>query len=184
MNVDSYSDCIDDFLHRLPSGSKILDIACGPGNIANYILGKRPDLNWTGVDGAESMVKLARQLNPQATFQVIDCRDMKIKSNAFQAIICSFILPYLNKQEAKKLIIKIVDGLVTDGLLYISTTLSPGRKAHSSNTARIQPEYHSEQDILTWFSNTSFKVIKKVYYKNEITADKELVIIAIKKSRM
>ena len=36
-----------------PQHTRLLDIACGPGNIASYLSKKRPDLQVTGVDLSE-----------------------------------------------------------------------------------------------------------------------------------
>ena len=54
MDVSQYADTLDVFCNGLPASAKVLDIACGPGNIAKYLLNKHPDMQLTGIDLARS----------------------------------------------------------------------------------------------------------------------------------
>src|SRR5690348_13660474 len=74
MNVDSYQESLDYLLSNLSPTDSILDLACGPGNILNYLFKKNSNLTLKGVDLSDEMIKLAIQNVPNAKFEVSDCR--------------------------------------------------------------------------------------------------------------
>ena len=71
MNLDLYHASFDLFCSKIPNeNAKILEIACGPGNITQYLLEKRPDFKILGIDLAPRMLDLARINNPSAVFNL------------------------------------------------------------------------------------------------------------------
>src|SRR5690606_38021251 len=77
MDMALYNNTYDAFcsLIRNPN-PRIFEIGCGPGNITRYLLSKRPDFKIEAIDIAPKMIKLAKTNNPQATFRVMDCREI------------------------------------------------------------------------------------------------------------
>lgn len=122
MDVSLYRDSLDFFCENLPATQpKVLELACGPGNVTRYLLDKRPDLEVIGSDLSENMITLAKRNNPEASFVILDCRAIGGLNKKFDAVMCSFCLPYLDKNEVKKLIADIFKVLNPAGILYIST---------------------------------------------------------------
>src|SRR6185295_3669822 len=77
MDVNLYAGSFDFFCDAAKKqNAKILEIACGPGNITSYLLNKRPDFKILGIDLAPNMIALAKINNPKADFQLMDCRDI------------------------------------------------------------------------------------------------------------
>lgn len=74
MPFDLYDDTFNDLLNKLPLNSTVLELGCGPGNVIRYFLNKRPDLMLTGIDLAPAMLKRAKEINPEAMFQLMDIR--------------------------------------------------------------------------------------------------------------
>ena len=66
---------IDSFLETI-FGNKILDLGCGPGVLSKYL----SDLgyNVTGVDFAEQMISIAKELAPNANFIVSDIANLEL----------------------------------------------------------------------------------------------------------
>lgn len=120
MGLDLYNDTYDAFCQRIPPNSKVLEIGCGPGNITKYILDKRPDFELLAIDVASNMIDLAKKNNPKADFKVMDCREIDTISEKFDAIMCGFCLPYLSKEDCKKLIVDSSNLLNKDGQIYLS----------------------------------------------------------------
>lgn len=105
MDFPLYNDTYDLFCSYIPQGNaRILDIACGPGNIIKYLLAKRPEFRITGIDLALKMLELATQNNPSAEFFQMDCRDINTLGRKFDAVSCGFCTPYLSKKEVQELI--------------------------------------------------------------------------------
>jgi ubiquinone/menaquinone biosynthesis C-methylase UbiE len=122
MDVSLYHDSFDVFCsHIKKEKASVLELACGPGNITQYLLKKRPDLNILGTDLAPNMIELATINNPQASFQLLDSRAIASLNKTYDAIMCGFCLPYLSKEEAIQLIAEAAKVLANDGVIYIST---------------------------------------------------------------
>src|SRR5690349_18694421 len=77
MDVSMYHDTLDAFCNSIPKhNAQILEIACGPGNITQYLLQQRPGFNILGTDLAPNMLELARANNPEAKFKEMDGRNI------------------------------------------------------------------------------------------------------------
>lgn len=122
MDVSLYHDSFDAFCNLIKKeNANVLELACGPGNITQYLLKKRADLNILATDLAPNMIELAKINNPQANFQLLDSRNIISLDKSYDAIMCGFCLPYLSKEEAIQLIADASKILTEDGVIYIST---------------------------------------------------------------
>jgi SAM-dependent methyltransferase len=189
MDVSMYADTFLLFCSLLPNGAHVLELACGPGNITKYLLALRPDLNFTCTDIAPKMIQLAKQNCPQATFQLLDCRDLDTLDTSYDAILCGFCLPYLNKQEALNLIHDACNKLNADGVLYISTMEDDYEKSgvrESSYGDKVLMYYHEGDYLRAAFEGAGFSV-NQIVRKETISADGtktiDLVMIGRKTSR-
>ena len=121
MDLDLYDESYALLARQLPPQARVLDAACGPGNVARRLLAWRPDLQLLGVDLAPRMVELARAAVPGARFEVGDCRQPPGDPASWDAIVCAFGLPYLNPADAQAFIAKAARLLRPGGWLYVST---------------------------------------------------------------
>ena len=121
MDLDLYNGTYDLVCGAVTKpGAAILDIGCGPGNISRYLLTKRPDFRIHGIDVAPNMVALARENNPAARFDVMDCREIDRLESRYDGIVCGFCLPYLSPSDCRKLFSDAYGLLHENGLLYLS----------------------------------------------------------------
>ena len=172
MNLDLYNETYDMFCDMVKvKAPKILEIGTGPGNITQYLLKKHPDFNITGIDLAENMVALAKQSAPKANFRVMDCRDISTLNHKFDAIMCGFCMPFLNKTECYKLIYDCAQLLNTGGILYISTMeeddahTSGFETTSFSGDKRIFFNYHKQTDLRQSLINNGFEIISATTQK-------------------
>ena len=121
MDMDLYNDTYDLFCHLIKKRDpRILEIACGPGNITQYIHLKRPDFEIVATDAAPSMIGLTRKQVPSASCLVLDCREITSLAGHFEGILCGFCIPYLAKEDVLKLMHDAVFLLHAEGIFYIS----------------------------------------------------------------
>lgn len=121
-DLDIYYPAYDLLLKYIQNPSAhILDIGCGPGLLAKYLLTKFPTLKITGIDGSANMIELAKKNNPSGDFQVMDCRKIDALSQQFDVIICAFITPYISTEECHGLIANCSKLLKKSGIFYWST---------------------------------------------------------------
>ncbi|WP_303309825.1 trans-aconitate 2-methyltransferase [Hymenobacter sp. BT730] len=164
MRQDQYHASFDAFCCRVAKPNPaILEIACGPGNITQYLLAQRPDFRLLGIDLAPNMLALARQNNPIAEFQLLDGRNIRQLGQQYDAIMCGFFLPYLSKEEAIKLIQDAAMLLTEDGTLYISTMEDEYSKSglqYSSSGEPLYMYFHQADYLLAALTENGFRNIE------------------------
>ena len=116
-----YRHAFEVFAGILVDHQHILDVGCGPGNVAKYLVDLNPTLRITGVDFAPEMIALAKEKVPSAIFETQDMRTIKFPGDHFDAIVASFCLPFLFNDEASVFIEKLSAMLKPGGNLYLST---------------------------------------------------------------
>ncbi len=67
-------------------GERVLDIACGPGNLAAVLVAGGADL--VGIDLAEGMLELARRDVAGARFLLMDGEHLEFPDASFEAAVC------------------------------------------------------------------------------------------------
>lgn len=184
-----YIEALDFFLSQLPkSDSKILDLACGPGSTAKHLLSKNSDLNIFGIDLAENMIKMAKELCGAAQFMQLDCRDFKSLGKTFDGIICSFTFPYLNKKDVSQLIQDVSESLNETGIVYISTMegkyeTSGYRPSSSGKGPEAFIHYYSKEFLINELNRLGLECIYeqlKDYPEDNPSATKDLILVAKK----
>ena len=185
MDVDLYRDTFNLFCNSITKPN-VLDIGCGPGNIAKYLLEKRPDLNILGIDLAPNMVSLAKKNNPRAVFQLMDVRDIGSLGKKYEGIMCGFCLPYLSNVEVVQLISDVSKLLIRGGPFYLSTMEDEDSRSGfetSSLGDKLYVYYHHADDILKALKNYGFDITdlqRRSQSKSDGTKMTDIIIIAVK----
>jgi predicted TPR repeat methyltransferase len=187
MDISLYSESFDLFCNAIQKkNAHVLEIACGPGNITKYLFSKRPDFVILGIDLADKMIELARINNPQATFQLMDCRDIHLIEKKFDAIMCGFGLPYLSKEEAIQFIVNASNLMEANGLLYISTMEDDYHQSGfrtGSTGDQMYLHFHQADYLTETLEKNNFKIIdlqRKKYAIQDGTETNDLLILAEK----
>ncbi len=178
MDVSLYHDSFDVFCSQIKKNASVLELACGPGNVTQYLLKKRPDLNILGTDLAPNMIELAKINNPQANFQLLDSRKIISLNKTYDAIMCGFCLPYLSKEEAIQLISDAAKVLTNNGVIYISTMEDDYSKSDfkkGSSGDEIYMHFHEEDYLVEALKTNEFKNID-IKRQNYPTTDGSIVI--------
>lgn len=79
------------------AGSRVLDVATGPGYVAAAALARGAEAR--GIDVAEEMVELARRLNPEATFVQGDAEQLPFEGGTFDAAVANFAILHVGRPE-------------------------------------------------------------------------------------
>ena len=171
--------------HMEPIHKNVLDVACGFGKITNYLLNHNPKLSVLGVDAAENMVALAKQNNPNASFKVMDCREINNLQQDFNVIIFGFCFPYLTKEDVLKLIKDAATMLHPNGLLYISTMIGDYEKdsrvtSSSDGKNSMFIHYHEPAYLIEALETQEFKILENYTKLYQEGGDTDLFLIAKK----
>jgi len=127
-------------LPRLPAGAHILDLGCGPGNLARALWEKGYQV--TGIDASAEMVHEAREVAPNATFFQQDMRAF-YREDTFHAAIALFATMnhLLTKEDLRQVLDNVKRSLVPGGW-FIFDFNTPGglQKRWQGVEAVVEPE--------------------------------------------
>ena len=187
MDVGLYGDTFDFFCDQIDvPNAQILEIACGPGNITQYLLRKRPDFDLLGIDLAPNMIALAQTNNPQAQFKLMDCRKIGHIDQRFDGVMCGFCLPYLTKEETAQLIADVSKLLKPNGLLYLSTMEDDYSKSglrKGSSGDEVYMHFYLAADLTPMLQENHLKILslaRKDFPTTDGTKVVDLIMIAQK----
>jgi len=83
-------------------GERVLDLACGTGELVRRILEKEPGAKLVGVDLAPGMVERARaKLDDQSNVQLeqVDAHDLPFADTSFDVVVCANTFHYFSHPE-------------------------------------------------------------------------------------
>ena len=186
MSVEKYHDALDLFCTNLSKqNARILELACGPGNMTKYLLSRLPDLQVLATDLSPAMLEIAQKNNPKASVQILDCRAIRDLEESFDAIVCGFGLPYLSKEESIQLIRDMVDMLHDDGMVYISFMEgeygnSGYKYASDGSGAGLFTYYHEEGYLKDVFLKCGMEMldVSRVKYSDRSGEVVDLIMVA------
>jgi len=187
MNFELHNDGFDIFCEMIETkNASVLEIGCGPGNITKYLLNKRPDFKLLGIDIAPNMIKLAKKNNPSAKFKEMDCKLISNIDLKFDAILCGFTLPYLNKEEVLQLIEDASVLLKSNGVLYLSTMEDSYKKSNylassSNKNTGLFTYYHEVEYLSEFLQKNNFKITNTIRKDYPEPKDESIDLIVIAK---
>ena len=163
--MPDYSASFDAFCEAIKKKNpKIVELACGPGNITGYLLRRRPDFEILATDLAENMLALGEKNVPKAKFSKLDSRELASLNLKFDGIFCGFGLPYFSQKEVVQLIKDAAKCLNEDGVLYLSTMEDDYSKSGAKGPSSGGPDitytyYHMGDFIVENLIKSGFEII-------------------------
>jgi len=184
-HLDIYDSYLEKFAKQIESeGARVLDVACGPGNVSAYLAKARPDLKLVGVDLAEGMVKQARRRVPSAEFLVKDCRHLGELNGEFDASAFAFGLSYLTDADANQFFASLNATLTDSAVLYLSTITgeqSCSGFETSNGGDRVYLEYRSVDKVFSMVERAGYRIDFMELIaspKNASKSTEDLILIA------
>lgn len=145
---------------RMPAGApRLLDLACGPGNVAAFVRHCRPDADILCVDQSAAMLATARERLPGIRTHQADCRDLSALTPGFDALAFCFGLSYFSDDDARQVLAELARLLRAGGHLLLSTiTGDPANSGVqlSSSGDRVHMFYRPPETIARWLEAAGF----------------------------
>ena len=152
-------------LGEIPSGSSILDIACGTGILTFRLAGLVPEGKVVGVDFSPEMIKQAQAKLPEeesnVTFVEGNAEDLPFPDNSFDYVTCSFAFHHFPNPE--KAVREMHRVLKNGGQAYLIDPYKsiPGGYIidWSYRTFKNEKLYYSVKELQALFQECGFKEI-------------------------
>ncbi len=117
-NFSTEKKYLDLLKNYLRPGDEILDVGCGHGFLASYLLEQQ--FKVTGIDASEKLLAIAQKNNPSMTCLYGDIRNIEINKK-YDAIVEWWCLFHLNKQDQILMFKRFSDWLKPNGILEFTT---------------------------------------------------------------
>lgn len=104
--------------------ANVLDVGCGSGHLLAGLKDLYPAAGMTGVDFSAESIKLARQLHPALTFDVLSIFELDRLGREFDLVLCTEVIEHL--EEADMAVESLLSRCRTGGTLVI--TVPHGRR--------------------------------------------------------
>jgi ubiquinone/menaquinone biosynthesis C-methylase UbiE len=157
----------------LRNGDTLLETVCASGyyyEILTYLLSK--NIRYTGVDYSESLINMAKEYYPEATFLVADGAQIPLLDNSFRFVVSSGILIHVpNYPEHIKESVRLSGEYV----IFHRTTTCRKRPtsflkklAYGVETVEV---LFNEDSIESEFLSAGLEILEKVVYYEDPAAD-------------
>jgi SAM-dependent methyltransferase len=106
---------------------RVLDLGCGTGSSVDFFRAADPEVDWTGVDIADSREALER-VRDDARFEVFDGETLPFEAGAFDLVYCKQVLEHVHRPAPL--------------LAEVARVLVPGTGRFAGSTSQLEP-FHS-----------------------------------------
>ena len=113
------------FAGDLP-GRRVVVVGCGDGRDSRYLCSLGLDV--LSFDLSDGMLAEARRLDPESTYQKLDCREITTLSERFDGAFASGCLYHLQRHEFRQLLADVLMLLNPLGVLYLNLKIGRGEE--------------------------------------------------------
>jgi len=182
-DLRDYDRFYQGLIELLPNGPvRLLDLACGPGNVAAFVRRARADAQILCVDQSAAMLAAAQQRLPGIATQQADCRNLSSLPPRFDAAAFCFGLSYFNDEDARQVLAELARLLCAGGSLLLSTIsgdpADSGVKLSSSGD-RVHMFYRQPETISSFVNEAGFAVLRLDRVASPANASQETVDVVI-----
>jgi len=150
---------IDKFLSYLPTKAKTLDVGCGPGTFAKYLVKKGHKVE--GIDLSSEMLKIARKKVPRAKFVSMDMRKLSYPDKEFDGLLVAYSLIHIPSEEVADTLRGFYRVLKPGGsMLVIVQKGEPDRVVDEplKKGEKIFINFFTKKRLSDFFSKAGFKI--------------------------
>ena len=86
---------IGNYINQTERTVRILDAGCGEGFIDSMLLRKFPEIQITGVEYLDDVLKIAKEMNPEVTYVQGDITELQFPDKEFDIVLCTEVLEHI-----------------------------------------------------------------------------------------
>jgi len=148
------------FTRYLPRNSRVLDLGCGAGVPVSKFLSDK-GYAVTGIDFANSMLKLARKNVPKARFIQMDMTNMKLKPNSFDGAVSFYAIIHVPREKHSKIYKKLHKILRSQAIMLLNASGTGTWEEYSENYMGVPMfwSFYNPKKTLEIIRNEGFKIL-------------------------
>ena len=172
LHDDWWIQDIDTFIKNLPPNARVLDVGCGSGVKAKYLISH--GLKVTGIDISENLLEIAKREAPEGEYKLLSMINLDTMPETFDGVFAQASLLHVSKGEAAEMVKKMARRLVPGGLLYIA--VKEVREGETEEEIAKENDYGYEYErffsyftmaeLEQYFADAGLQVISKVRNPN------------------
>lgn len=140
----------------------VLELGCGNGRDAEYIISKIGKDSYLGVDASAELLKIAQERNPGALFQLKDMRELRFEPGQFGIILAFASLLHVKREDLSLLIEKSSTWLKSGGIFYIFSKYGEYRELEIENIGQLKYYYPYKPEDLEKMAGAGFETVYKI----------------------
>lgn len=171
---------LPDFMKRLPTGARVLDVGCGAGEPITRMLSEK--FKVVGVDISRKQIETARELLPYCEFVWQDMTTLTYPGNYFDGIVSYYAIPHVPREEHKDLIDNFYRMLKKGGyaLLCLGTDDEPGIVIDDFFGVKMYWSSFDAGTNVEMLKSSGFHVIWMKLIFDDVTEEQHLFILVQK----
>lgn len=181
MELGIFKASYDSLSNLLIQDGRVLELACGPGNIYSYISSIRPDLDFLLSDSSENMLTQVALRFPNVTSQVLTTREVDTLDQRFDGIVAGFVLPYIDILEIQKLIRDVQTILRKNGVFYFSYILGNGEHIDTRNELEMKQYRYAKEEIAAIIDDSDWNLEEDITVEDTDRAGEFYHILILRK---
>ncbi len=164
-----WTEATDTFISLLKPGSPVLDVGCGSGVKAKYLI--EHGLNVVGIDLSEKMIDIAKREVSGGEFRVMDMYEVSGLSRDFDGIFVQAALLHIPKIKAQSVLSGLAAKMKPGGYLYVGVK----EKWPDKKDEEILRENDYGYEYERFFSYFTLDEIKQYFLNLKLTISYENV---------
>jgi ubiquinone/menaquinone biosynthesis C-methylase UbiE len=146
-------DKIDKFISLL-QGTKVLDVACGPGHDTDYLT--RKGFNCIGIDLSRRMIEIAKKYY-KGKFEIMDFFNLKFPQNSFDGLWCSSVFVHVDKKDLPQLLKNFAKILKDKGILGLITVKKQKIKKNKADKRKYV--MYEKKEFENYLRQAGYKIL-------------------------
>jgi SAM-dependent methyltransferase len=150
---------------------KVLELGCGNGRDAKYIISEVGVDNYLGIDASRELIALAVEKLPEVSFQPRDILEFfkaeNVNHETFGLIFSFYSMLHMERQDLAEIVAHCHESLKIGGILYISSKYGEYREIEIENFGDRKYYYSYKPEELEVVAGKKFETVYKVIHDSD-----------------
>jgi SAM-dependent methyltransferase len=154
-------EVLDAFAVNVRGKGQVCEIGCGPGHISRYLQDR--GVTMRGIDLSQEMVKCARRLNPDISFEQRDMLALDLADASLAAIVSFYAIIHIERDKVTRALQEMNRVLQLGGLLLLSLHAGEGelhRDEWYEKPVSIDVTLFANDEMSGYLEASGFEVVK------------------------